>query len=107
MNAATSASVAIGSTANICGATTGAVSIGYGSAACANYSITIGASSKSGATCSVALGFGVCSNRANVVTSCEFESCVAGCGLIVKTPDGTKSYRIAVDNSGNITTALA
>ena len=54
-----------------------------------------------------AIGDNVFSTRANVLTTCEFESCVAGCGLIVKTPNGLNSYRIAVDNSGNITTALA
>lgn len=27
-------------------------------------------------------------------------------GLIVKTPDGTKQYRIRVDNSGNLVTEL-
>ena len=29
-----------------------------------------------------------------------------GTGLIVKTPDGTKQYRIRVDNSGNLVTEL-
>jgi hypothetical protein len=59
------------------------------------------------ANCAVALGWSVTAARTGVVTSCEFESCVQGCGIIVKTPDGLNSYRIAVDNSGNLTTALA
>jgi len=53
------------------------------------------------------IGYNVSSTRSDVLTTCELETCVAGCGLIVKTPDGLNSYRIAVDNSGNITTALA
>ncbi len=32
---------------------------------------------------------------------------VASKGLIVMTPDGTKRYRIRVDNSGNLVTELA
>ena len=59
------------------------------------------------ATCAIAIGYNVLANRASTLTTCELETCVAGCGLIVKTPDGLNSYRIAVDNSGNITTALA
>jgi hypothetical protein len=31
---------------------------------------------------------------------------VAGKGLIVRTPDGAHTYRIAVDNSGNVTSTL-
>jgi PIN domain nuclease of toxin-antitoxin system len=57
-------------------------------------------------SCAIAIGVNVCSTRANTLTTCELETCVAGKGLIVKTPDGIRSYRIAVDNSGNLTTTL-
>jgi hypothetical protein len=53
------------------------------------------------------MGRGVVASRCNTLTAQALESCLAGCGVIVRTPDGLNSYRIAVDNSGNITTALA
>jgi hypothetical protein len=88
-------------------------SIGIGRSTCtdvtSDYGVAIGYNAEvaggiSGAT---AIGFNVRATRSNTVTTRELETCVAGCGLIVKTPDGLNSYRIAVDNSGNITTALA
>jgi hypothetical protein len=36
----------------------------------------------------------------------EFEVTTSGNGVIMKTPDGTKRYRISIDNSGALTTAL-
>lgn len=36
----------------------------------------------------------------------ELENEKPGKGIIIKTPDGTKRYRIAVDNSGNVTSTL-
>lgn len=36
----------------------------------------------------------------------DYETTGAGKGIVVKTPDGTKRYRIAVDNAGAVTTTL-
>lgn len=36
----------------------------------------------------------------------DLQTVTAGKGFVAKTPDGTKSYRIAVDNSGGVTTTL-
>ena len=36
----------------------------------------------------------------------DVNTLIAGKGLVVKTPDGTKNYRIAVDNAGAITSTL-
>lgn len=42
-----------------------------------------------------------------VTANGDFESAVAGSGVILRTPDGTKKYRLKIDNSGNISTELA
>jgi hypothetical protein len=83
------------------------IAIGVSSYVVTNDSIAIGSFTCATCNCAVAIGYNVYACRANTLTTCELETCVAGCGLIVRTPDNTKSYRIAVDNSGNITTALA
>ena len=45
--------------------------------------------------------------RAHIFTvDADVATVTAGKGFIVKTPDGTKSYRIRVDNSGNVATDL-
>jgi len=36
----------------------------------------------------------------------EYIHTIAGKGLVLKTPDGTKNYRISIDNSGNVITTL-
>lgn len=36
----------------------------------------------------------------------DITTTTAGSGLIVKTPDGTHTYRLAIDNDGSITTEL-
>jgi hypothetical protein len=41
-------------------------------------------------------------NITNVATNGDFETLDAGDGLIVKTPDGTKRYKITINNSGQI-----
>jgi len=89
---------------NYCPNTT---TLGSGNWANCSGSIGIGWSNRVCAKCAIAIGFSVTACRCNTLTTCQLETCVAGCGLIVRTPDNTKSYKIAVDNSGNITTALA
>ena len=85
----------------------GTITLGAGNWANCPGSNGIGYNTRVCANCATAIGYCVHACRANTLTTCELETCVAGCGLIVRTPDNTKSYRIAVDNSGNITTALA
>lgn len=41
-----------------------------------------------------------------VTANGDFESAVAGSGVILRTPDGTKKYRLKINNSGNISTEL-
>ncbi|XRE43162.1 hypothetical protein ACIVBQ_001366 [Tenacibaculum discolor] len=41
-----------------------------------------------------------------VTTAGDYVSTGVGKGLILKTPDGTKQYRISIDDSGNIVTTL-
>ncbi len=45
-------------------------------------------------------------NVSITVAAKDYINTGVGRGLIVKTPDGTKSYRISVDNSGNIISTL-
>ena len=98
----------IGKCAGTVPTSTAAIAIGCnsGSGFVAPYAINLGVLTRATAACAIAIGYNVCANRANVLTTCELETCVAGCGLIVKTPNGLSSYRIAVDNSGNLTTTL-
>jgi hypothetical protein len=127
-------SIVIGGNSFVCTGVTHAVAIGRSAIAagfasvslgcaqsCSSYNISIGLLAKShclhgqaygclAQACeygAIAMGRGVVASRCNTLTTKELETCIAGCGLIVKTPDGLNSYRIAVDNSGNITTALA
>jgi len=39
-------------------------------------------------------------------TAGDFENKVAGRGMICRTPDNTKSYRVSVDNAGNVISTL-
>jgi len=127
-------SIVIGTSSFVCTGVTHAVAIGRSAIAagfasvslgcaqsCSSYNISIGLLAKShcihgqaygclAEACefgAIAMGRGVVASRCNTLTTKELETCLAGCGLIVRTPDGLNSYRIAVDNSGNITTALA
>ena len=84
-----------------------AIGLEAGANLLATNGVSIGTFAAAHADKALAFGYNVVGSRPNVLTTCEFESCVQGCGLIVKTPDGLNSYRIAVDNSGNLTTALA
>jgi len=53
---------------------------------------------------SVALGTQVTASRADTVTGCQMEACVAGKGIVVTSPDGLTTLGIGIDNSGNIVT---
>ena len=66
--------------------------------------VAIGCQSCAAADGAVALGRNVCANRADYVTGCGFEACVAGQGLVVTSPDGLTTCGIGIDNSGNIIT---
>ncbi|CAM1350097.1 hypothetical protein [Tenacibaculum halocynthiae] len=43
-------------------------------------------------------------NIMEVTTTGDYISTNAGKGVILKTPDGTKNYKISIDNTGNIIT---
>jgi len=50
--------------------------------------------------------FGSGINGWRVIASDDFEATSAGKGIICKTPDGTKRYRIAISNEGAVTATL-
>ena len=87
------------------GVSVGNVSIGFAARVdTGTGAIAIGCVSYANADGAVALGRGVCATRANYTTSCAFEACVAGQGIVVKSPDGLTTLGIGIDNSGNIVT---
>lgn len=49
---------------------------------------------------------GVYTGLAELEATGDYELTQAGRGLILKTPDGTKRYRISIDNTGAVTTTL-
>jgi len=100
------AGTAIGASSRVDGGATAGTSVGFSANTNGCFSVALGAYARADADESLALGYCVTANRASTLTTCELETCVAGKGLIVKTPDGLNSYRIAVDNSGNLTTTL-
>jgi hypothetical protein len=83
--------IAIGGNCNLFG--------GNGPIASATNSITIGAGSSSTASGSVALGRSVVASKADTVTVKELETCVAGGGIYLTTPDGLAQPKLTVDNS--------
>ncbi|RBW59445.1 hypothetical protein DS884_06815 [Tenacibaculum sp. E3R01] len=68
-----------------------------------NNTTTIGAYSQPTKSDQIVLGS---SGIKEVTTAGDYISTGIGKGLILKTPDGNKSYRLSIDNSGNITTTL-
>ena len=99
-------SVSIGPSATVCAVAAYGTAIGASTIIFNQCASAIGILSRACADSATAIGAGVHACRAGVTTTCELETCVAGCGVIVKTPNGSASYRIAVDNSGNLTTTL-
>jgi hypothetical protein len=99
----TQESIAIGCGANTSGGSC-TIALGFRTYVNGNDSIAIGCCANTFAVGSVALGRGVCATRANYVTSCAFEACVVGQGLVVTSPDGLTTLGIGIDNSGNIVT---
>lgn len=65
--------------------------------------VVIGTNSQPDKSNQVVLGN---SNTEEVLSTGEFTNRVAGKGVILRTPDDTKSYRISLDNSGNLITTL-
>ena len=66
-------------------------------------STTIGANSQPTKSNQVVLGD---ANIEEVTTVGDYVSTGIGKGMVLTTPDGTKQYRISIDNSGNIVTTL-
>lgn len=99
----TQESIAIGCAANTSGGSC-TIALGFRANINGNDSIAIGCCAITNAPSSVALGRGVEATRSNHVTSCAFEACVAGQGIVVKSPDGLTTLGIGIDNSGNIVT---
>ncbi|PKH50009.1 hypothetical protein CXF68_04505 [Tenacibaculum sp. Bg11-29] len=66
-----------------------------------NNSTSLGANSKPTKSNQVVLGD---DNIIEVTTTGDYISTNAGKGVILKTPDGAKDYRVSIDNSGNIVT---
>lgn len=82
------------------------ISIGQLANAAQGCSISLGKSSSASAAEAVAIGCGVTAAKACTVTVKALETCVAGEGVIMTTPDGTAQYKITVDNSGNLVSTL-
>ena len=69
-------------------------------------SIALGNNSCAGAARAVALGADVTAAKADTVTVRSLETCVAGEGVIMTTPDGLSQYKVTIDNSGNLVTTI-
>jgi len=89
-----------------CSDANGGISIGKSAcvAITATCGISIGFDSSTTGVNGVALGYNVAATRADTVTSCQFEACVAGQGIVVTSPDGLTTLGIGIDNSGNVVT---
>jgi hypothetical protein len=49
---------------------------------------------------------GISIDSAGLTSSVDLETTVGGKGIVMKTPDGTKRYRVRIDNSGSLVTEL-
>ena len=94
-------SLAIGESACASGGS-GASAVGRCAKATGNSSTAVGREACSTATGAVALGCGVTAAKAETVTVKELETCVAGGGIYLTTPDGLAQPKLTVDNSSNL-----
>lgn len=96
-------SIAIGASSDSVDVAT--IALGWGAqASIGTGAIAIGCAATAVNAGTVALGRGVTATRSNHVTSCAFEACVAGKGIVVKSPNGLCTLGIGIDNAGNIIT---
>lgn len=80
--------------------------IGAASKSCAQYGTALGRGAVANASGATALGANVTAAKVDTVTVKELETCVAGGGIIMTTPDGLSQYKITVDNSGNLVSTV-
>ena len=92
--------VTIGATAcSLSGTNRYQVTIGYGAGITGHCGISLGANSSSTALEAAAIGAGVVAAKASTVTVKELETCVAGGGITMKSPNGTE-YKLTVSDAG-------
>jgi len=78
------------------------VAIGRLAAGLGDFSIAIGRNACASIGCAVAIGCGVTAAKANTVTVKELETCVAGGGVYLTTPDGLAQPKLTVNNSSEL-----
>ena len=66
--------------------------------------VALGCNALVTAQCGVAIGANVTAARACTATTCQYEACVAGKGIVVTSPDGLTTLGIGIDNTGAIVT---